>query len=504
MRALVLALAILALSHSAEARARHPVSSGFAHACPRGTAYPDGCSGAPLANPYTVQHPDFFTLHAPQNGQIYPWAALAGKSFNSPGIDYPVGANAAQAANFAHPTGASDPTVQANWNAINSASPSPNCQVSYQGRAWVECTGNLGSSTLVIDGFDWSPQGNAAGLSTGLFIANGQTATCTLSNNNFDFDSTVYPQDFPVRIIGCATLNSVNNRWHTAWPNSSFAAPGVDPGNSEFLTWTVTNGVEYYSRYNAFVNCPVRCVGFTAPATIDIAFDYYEGVQAVDTQELDHGDGYIVSAPSGFTINQYSYRYTTWLQPGFVNSKSTGLITLLENAHLSTFYGSFTTGSNILTIVTNSVSLPNGTTLQVVQGSIPYPNGWTIASGGPSVTGPFTLNTPAISTATNTEMYAGIPVTVASTDIEGNVIVTNQTTANSPYGAGVNTMSAVIEFAYAEYQSVTIKNNYIDPAGSGVCISTSTPYMDPSPTVSGNVNLTDGTPVTLTACNNHH
>jgi len=47
--------------------------------CPyAGTATTDGCSGAPVANANTIQHADFFTSYALQNGQTYKLANFTG------------------------------------------------------------------------------------------------------------------------------------------------------------------------------------------------------------------------------------------------------------------------------------------------------------------------------------------------------------------------------------------------------------------------------------------
>ena len=140
--------------------------------CPQGSAYSDGCSGAPVGG--NVQYPNFFTSRAPQSGQTYatrpPW--------NVAGVDYPVGIPSA--------TVLQDPSTATLPSGCSYSSNIVTCN---------------GSGNLTINGYDFS-------LHNCIFLdIYGYTGTITIENSNFAMGSSTACQSN----FGLLTLESSTN-----------------------------------------------------------------------------------------------------------------------------------------------------------------------------------------------------------------------------------------------------------------------------------------------------
>ena len=539
MRRVALTLAVFAaFATPADARPHARPGQGYAHACPMGTAANDGCTGAPIANAYTTQHPDFFTRYATQSAQIYPWAALQAIKYNVAGVHYPVGPDAMQARFFGQPGGVADPSVQSRWTTIGNAA-GVTCTVGTgAGANNVACNTAGQTGPLVIDGVDWSGKGNSSTHSYSLYIYGGGNYGCVLTNNNFEFDSGIgqadpalLPRDilrqFPIYAdSGCTSLDVEKNRFFTVFDDGTNGVWLSTQGSSAYIGSSAldsNHGGVYKSRYNSFVNGGTRFVQITSnsaqtivPSSIDVAFDYYEAIQAIYTAAaVGHGDLYVIVLPNGMTLPSVSYQYITVLQPPYVKDNTTGVSVIVNQGLFAsvtahTIAGS-STGSFCIDTNPSGSGVPLGTYFSDSQQYIPGGSGWnkgfyTVGQAG-QVTGCFDMNIdPGVSISSATFGVYGA-ARVSNLTLNYNTVVANPTSSASGDGAGNRTFgNGLFWIGYGIYANVTATGNLLDPTGASNCFGVDAPSVG-ALTLSGNINLTDASTVTSPAassCHNHH
>jgi hypothetical protein len=348
------------------------------------STFADGCAGAPAANDYTVQHPNFFMGYAQQSGQSYvttggckghanchpPWAVA--------GVDYPVGPSCETSdCGFAQPSSATDPT-----NAL-----SPNyhgnpagCKSGAPARYIITCNETT-SAAVDIGPFDFSWRGNCAmqanpceGAGMGLFIGSGVTGPCTIHDSVFTYDIGVtyrWSGTAGYRISGCSSLTLKNDVFQVRDPKTGIVGVmwsgkvnglqvwgGFGPRMSMPLGLNSPTKVEY----TAFINCPSRCFAYGGGA--DFKYNYYEGINLYDATGIAaHGDGIITAfyngpdGPLGQNIcdcsgmDSISEKFDTWLLPNYGASGITcytcAIVNLPSPVRVS---AGVSKGSNILNV----------------------------------------------------------------------------------------------------------------------------------------------------------
>lgn len=306
-----------------------------------------GYAGAPKTNAYTIRHANFFTGYANQSGQTYNAAALAARTSCLPGVEYNIGPDVSivthtsrgtvNVSSFGTPGGVADPALAANISAINTAAGgSSNCRL-INGRAELACTGSTTSGqTLYIEGFDFSTAGNSIGTASGgattqagmgLSISATITGPCVIANNNFAIDTGTYNiTAYPILISGCSSVTWLNNKAGAI--NQSVWTSDV---SNILVSWQNTTATgTWISRYNAYINCPARCLAPGGPPPVDIAFDYFEGLEVWTPHSSSlHGDG-LFEGFSNATQASFHLKYSTFLQPAYADTDNTGLGTIVE------------------------------------------------------------------------------------------------------------------------------------------------------------------------------
>lgn len=263
---------ILAISAGAQTRNSSPVDNPN-EKCPRGFTYPDGCAGAPTAGSF--QRRDFFT-YARQSGQTYttrpPW--------NVAGVDYAVGIPAASLP-LKDPSTLGSSIPGCTYNRVSSS---------------ILCGGEKCSSPT-FDGYDF-------GLHNGTWIEFQVTCigTITIKNSNLK-NGTNSNRQFGFIFVngGSANLSLLSN----AIDGSAQNFPGSVQTKfvRSFTSGTLT------SKYNVWLNISGNNV--LARGAYVTQFDYCEGINYDNAQ---HGEWTDVSASGG--INPlFQVSYSTYLGP---------------------------------------------------------------------------------------------------------------------------------------------------------------------------------------------
>lgn len=493
-------------------------------------------SGAATAGNYTTQHSNFLTSYAnvAPDGSFYTFNATAvgAITFNAPGKDYPVGPAASTLL---------DASVQGNVPST--------CTAAADGRTYCLNDSNGG---LLIDGLDFTKATNK----TFLQVNNTVYGPCVIRNSKFGFSqSNTYMTSGHtlMQINGCSMLafySNIVDGLPTSWTPQGQALAEYAPPSSTGAA------PQLYLGGNVLTHSPSRWFSYNGYGDVIAQWNYMEGQ---DYQSGLHGDGILV-AFNGHTQGKHVERFNIIYVPGDnVYNGSTGLVTPLINGN-TPFTGNITSNylaSNVSLNVgdyAQASSLPataNGTSISAsvavgnCSGSPSYCYSITPSQSNNAGTAFYTVPAAAI---TNTDIEENI-IVVSSTNaansqtvnltgaLSAGVLGTNtQVTIGavgaSLFGAGITnvtrltgttsgcgytycyttsrsqtiaaeqmyvtyvTAAAAINLLYAEYNGVTIKNNFIWPLGANECINQNAPFMTTTPAISGNYNLFDGSVLT--------
>ncbi len=277
---LLLGLATALAVHCGQATAQEAVVGsgaggsgvvGRSPLCPRGTAFADGCSGAPVGA--NIQHPSFFTGYANQNAQTY----ATRPAWNVAGVDYAVGIPAA--------TSLKDPTV----NTLPTG-----CTLN-AGTHVVTCSGAHGG--LTFDGWDFGNAGGA-GLCVRLVITGNVDGAIVIQNSNF-MNSTGNGAQCNVSNGSLIVMNA------NSAASSVLVQDNVFDSNAQTVSYaplnpalavTMSNGQNVTVQYNAFLHSIARATQITTCGLSVLQFNYAEGFTYTVSQalhgELDEGNTY--------------------------------------------------------------------------------------------------------------------------------------------------------------------------------------------------------------------
>jgi hypothetical protein len=357
---------------------------------------PDGCAGAPTANPYAVQDSGFFGTTGPgyaqMDGQVYATtggcAPTVGFPSNTPchppwavaGADYAVGVNANMISAFATPGGVSDPTVASNWtrtanNGCSYASNMVTCSSNPTGTD-TECQTYYPAATQCLDvgPFDWGPAGNApGGTSVGgvnLSITSGVTVPCVIHDNNFLWDiGTSRPVNTVTgyALYGCSNITFVYNILrvqdqatgvYNAWdPVSPLSYVAYFLSENQGQTGALLNR-PFLVEYNAFVSCPARCI---AIGHATLKYNYFKGLGIYTATHGNggfHGDGYLpvwYDNVCGCSGNDGIFeQFDTWLETPNAFSQNTCFACGIIHLQDYNYSGQVTKG--VASVIMNSIS----------------------------------------------------------------------------------------------------------------------------------------------------
>jgi hypothetical protein len=318
-------------------------------ACPEGTGYADGCTGAQASG--SVQHKNFFTSYVPVNGNAPSvFETYSRPSWNVPGVDYAVGYSGVLA----------DGTVQGNL---------PSCATkdTSGGVARIRIT----STPCTLDHLDFSAGGSGACV----WINSGLTGNVTFTNDKF-----LFPVD---NGTGCASLGLLS------WAGSSATTVLVEysefdnPNATQYptLTSSITqsnafiyiqsSGGAVTVEYSAFSHSPVASIEeLSTPGTaltITSKYNYFED---------NGGNGY---GPNNAPIPHANYSV---LEPN-----STAQVSWTDDYDVIYDSPSSCCGSDVIGAL-NQVNNNNGTiTSYTVDHSVlsvrPYGSGSQCAAGVP-------------------------------------------------------------------------------------------------------------------------
>lgn len=432
--------------------------SGVVTLCPKGTGTADGCSGAPIAGPNTVQHSNFFTSYAKQSGQSYttrpPW--------NVAGVDYPVG----------NPmTVLKDPNT-------NSGSLPAGCSYLTAPYNFVFC-----STGASLNGWDFS-------LNNGTLVEFGAaaTGTCQVINSNF-VSGTNSVQNGP----GFVTIDTgASCNVDVEYNHVDFNAPSFPQYPKEFVQ-NLSTGT-YTSQYNAIL----RATGLVDISWTGAYLSRYNYVEGLNYNSGTHGEWpNIGGANSGTTVSA-QWSFDTFLGPKDYGGGQTTII------YVS---GGSSVGNPVITTATIDHNVFVQNLFYIQQAGIS--NG----SGGAGTI----LNVTSYSAASIAQALgiggftrlAGAVQNVTSIVSDGtgagglgtyNVNISQFIAPGNTIAYAPNTGGA-IQFAGVSVPNIAINNNYIDPTGfsvgSGSCFSDAgggTPGRG-VPVMSGDINLTDGSAI---------
>jgi hypothetical protein len=304
-------------------------------ACPMGSTYVDGCPGAPVGG--NVQHSNFFTGYANQNGQSYgtnrpPW--------NVAGVDYPVGIPSASiTAGLKDPTSATLPT---------------GCTYSSSAHS-VTCSGAHGG--LTIDGWDFGNAGGA-GLCVRLVITGNVNGHIIIQNSNF---ANTTGNGAQCNVANGELVDLVTNSAAT----DVVVQDNVFDANAQNVTYApmnpslsiiMSNGQNVTIEYNAFLHSTARAIQVAAGGTVNESFNYAEGFTYTFGQAL-HGEFSEDSTFGGGTAALKNYSFNTILEgKDAVGHEATSLIYASSGAANSTWT---TVNVNNNTLVSNNIGGSN-------------------------------------------------------------------------------------------------------------------------------------------------
>jgi hypothetical protein len=259
--------------------------------CPQGSAYADGCSGAPAANIYTTQHSNFFTGYANQSGQTYstrpPW--------NVAGVDYPVGINAAALPGGITPTTLVDAAVS------TGAGVPPGCSYTLS-RVQITCQSG---SSLVINGYDFSGDNPGDPASVFLVVQSPFSGPCTIENSKFGWNSNPWNVFELGQFSGCTSLTLKNNYVDLA---------GAPNTLSYVWDWNYSGNGSITLQYNAIYHLVARVLEADTRGSGSICTfrdNYIEGFTYIAGSP--HGE--ISLSNTGGGCDQAIQSYNTILEP---------------------------------------------------------------------------------------------------------------------------------------------------------------------------------------------
>jgi hypothetical protein len=252
---------------------------------------------------------------------------------------------------------------------------------------------------------------------------------------------------------------------------------------------TVTGPVTAY--YNAFINNPARSVSYTGAN--DFAFKWNYAEQTGDVAA--HGEftlNNFASTTAPITMNNYSEIFNTFLQPSAaLTVGTTALISTYEGVVVATTSSILTTTMTVTSVTAPGV-VKNGQYVMgtgVTEGTRICDNVICSQLGsGTGGTGTYSVNN------SQTITSRAINTTFASIS---NVLIDHNTLINNKSGGMGGTVSTgqVLAFSYIPHSNVTITNNFMDPTGTNFCAATLSVATIGTPTMSGNIDLLDGSSV---------
>ena len=398
------------------------ITTPTATPCPYGSAYPDGCAGAPptpaSSFSYTYQNPRFFNpgyALTTYNLVVPGWTNSSLQSsagytpahppqWNVAGVDYPVGIDTSQ---YGLPTSAHgvllDPTANAPcprgpcgipYQVSGTGTHIPCSVVTYSGTAYgepssggvllkkINCT-TPASGILDIEGYDFS--GASSGLSTGigLYVNSSQTGPCIIANDAFTNASgggAIASNSEPAFITGCSLLvfrnNYVNNQADTFY-------------SGKLNGWLIASSPSTTIEYNYFTKMlsrPILGPGCSATVSnsLTVQFNVFEGIHYAPngSQHPDTLEQSCTGTSSTSPAAIFNWNYNTELQGGpnggiqdealvlpFITSENTtgsanatiDNNTLISNASAVVVYGYILASSpTIFNVTSFSDSAPNG------------------------------------------------------------------------------------------------------------------------------------------------
>jgi hypothetical protein len=484
-----------------------------------------------------------------------PWAVAA--------VDYPVGPNCPTAdCGFGHPGSDTDPTNfnGAGYRNVNNVQNPGNCKIQ---RGWwyqywlIYCNPTSPTTQeLDIGPLDFSWRGNCVDVSTntpgqetippavppvpgnsthpcighglGFAIGPNVQGPCVIHDSYFVFDQTTSGRAGTLSIHsmggGCTSMTLRNNVFI---PRDDGVSPAQMPAMWNAQNTITTNTTYLISmngranpivEYNAFINCPARCLSFGAQS-LNAKYNYFEGVNMYGpTGTQSHGDGMMwtfYNGPSGPSraicncsgVNTISEKFDTWLQPSRGSGGNTAFMAAVVNSPYGCCKGyvdSYTPPPYRYDV--KFAHLPNNGTGSgpsdgelIVPGTFVPPNTrwfdlsqahlrWPVVQSCKDANGNVGCSeAQAYSCATSTPctITFDVPVKPNNTccsfafaadvqdyDIENNIYVGNNVSAtgNSTgfeycHGYPCGTASQAWWNGYAIFHNVTYKNNYIDNCG---------------------------------------
>ena len=424
--------------------------------CPYGSAYADGCSGAPAGGVFRRSN---FAIHAVQSGQPSILPAHP-QRFNLACVDYACGPTMAA-------TAMADPASLAGVNG---------CAFSSRGSpanngAWLRCDNSV---NLSITRIDFSRH-----ECTLLYIAGASGRYLNILGNNFRGGRNCSNTAVIDIVSGTAPLNFTGNMVDGDYPAAR--------SSQEFI-WDNRTGVTGVWEYNVFLNCPQRCismspglgVGGVGPSIV-FKFNYGEGWAL---QGGEHGEIYESNPGGPLTVASMDNEFNTLVTPATAPAggatamfffEQLGTINAVTVSH-NTLIGNTHAGGG----VTDAAAAVELQTLHVVafnaEGNYIDPTGtWFCFLNNIALQVQGAIS---VRSLTVTSVPPGGAVLVGATVFKGGVQpakITGQL-AGTPGGAGTYALAGPAQTV----QTTTLMlNSLIDAAN-----------------ISGNVNLRDGTAIT--------
>lgn len=454
---------------------------GTAGACPQGGNLGDGCPGAPLNGSF--QEPDFFNT-ARQSGQTYvtrpPW--------NVAGVDYAVGYNTATTladpSTATHGTGPGQLPVGCTYAATGGTGGGPR----------VLCKSNVSPS---IRDFDFSLHGCIQ-----LTFANTVTGEMTVANNYF--------KNGP----GCNALNgSLVNITINNHANLLFVGNHVDGGFPDYQAALSADVLENGSgvgagcsivfQYNVFINSPqIPIGGKTDNCTVDVSYNYF-AAWVMSTTLLPHGAIFAMNHVAGQPANGAAYTYNTGLYPASSPSPVSGgpgqgstVFSFLGNTGGHTFYAYTTVDHN--TVVNNRVANPTTNYVSSVALSfIDHPAGVVNATITNNYIDPYG----ALTCLSNLGDASGVHGSVSGNTLTVTGSFTGAIYEAATFGGTGLTQAVIQPYGTSGTTGTGRTGTYILSGGpqtaSGTNWQTFNTPITGTTTVSGNVNMLDGSAVTI-------
>ena len=529
--------------------------------CLQGSSYADGCAGANQTA--AVQTSSYFTSYAPQNGQIYstrpPWN-VAGADYP---VGYTSNAsitlaNPAVVTEASHGHSAGDKIIFFSTGSLPSS-------ITAGQTYYVLATGlttntyeiSASSGGSAISTASQSQSGYAAvfkdptfdTLPTGcVYSSTHPNVTCTshdvtfdhwyfqdiylwlktcnstgftLTNNYFLDGNNVGAGTYQTASIwignggaGTCSITSNNNLYDNNVQNMSAANQTGNVAGGGLVTYMYyqDNG-SFSSQYDVFRNLLAHGVSFNQTPPVTIQYDYVSGWSY---NSGAHGEFFIYGVNASGTTSLISITFNNSIEPSTFGGGATTSWYINE--------GCACTGHTITTTnVNNNVFITNGLVFTgQISGASGGTTGTLTVSGLPSsFVNTFGTTTsglsPTFSCGQTSFSGAGLPATTSAPEVKttgcnGTGVGGNGTyTATAGSGlinVGPETMyaplfspAAAADFGSYTFATLTFNNNYVDPTG-GVAGTSCVKFNTSSPTsITGNVNLTDGSTVDTTHCN---